>query len=467
MATTTSTARDAAVHHLEQALATGIKGAARQAVKTALDVTKRSGDRELRNLDCDRLQPGKRVTDPACPGLMLRATKTRKFWVYRWLDKSKGHQVETPLGDYLSAEADRIDEGQLTITQAREKWRPLRQARKESGALPTAAVASANVPTVEALVRMYLSEYAEVHKKPSSAKGDARLLNRFIVPSHGSMRADQFRRSHLSAILGQLREQGLKREPQKVKAVVSAMYNVACGRNSKMEFLGDKKTWLPPATENPADGISLARHEPVNFKPDARQVRAYAMALEGLKHGAMLRFQMLTTTRIGEAAGASWSEIDLDEGVWTIPAERTKNSTEHRVMLSTQALDVLRAQKAASGSEWVFPRPNDDEQAVRADAATRELAGVREAAGINPLFTPHAVRAACLTWMAEKQESRALRDRVSNHLTGDTAGIERHYVAAQLDQPARVAWQKWADHIDRLVDDERSVVTTIRSEAAV
>jgi integrase len=63
------------------------------------------------------------------------------------------------------------------------------------------------------------------------------------------------------------------------------------------------------------------------------------------RHGALARiqeFQILTTTRPNEALGARWSEIDMDERVWTIPGSRMKTKIEHRIPLSASAIAVLR-----------------------------------------------------------------------------------------------------------------------------
>ena len=53
------------------------------------------------------------------------------------------------------------------------------------------------------------------------------------------------------------------------------------------------------------------------------------------------RFLVLTAARSGEARGAAWDEIDLQERVWRIPPERMKAGVEHRVPLSRQVPDVL------------------------------------------------------------------------------------------------------------------------------
>ena len=56
-----------------------------------------------------------------------------------------------------------------------------------------------------------------------------------------------------------------------------------------------------------------------------------------------LEFAILTAARTSEVIGATWSEIDLKSGVWTIPAHRMKAGKEHRVPLSAPALELLGA----------------------------------------------------------------------------------------------------------------------------
>ena len=54
-----------------------------------------------------------------------------------------------------------------------------------------------------------------------------------------------------------------------------------------------------------------------------------------------LEFAILTAARTGEVIGAKWSEIDLNAGVWTVPAERMKGNKEHQVPLSKRAIAIL------------------------------------------------------------------------------------------------------------------------------
>lgn len=91
---------------------------------------------------------------------------------------------------------------------------------------------------------------------------------------------------------------------------------------------------------------------------DWRQIQPFMTALaerEGVAARA-LAFVILTTARSGEARLARWSEIDLDAGVWTIPAERMKAGKEHRVPLSATASRLLGP--AGAPHALVFESPN-------------------------------------------------------------------------------------------------------------
>lgn len=72
-----------------------------------------------------------------------------------------------------------------------------------------------------------------------------------------------------------------------------------------------------------------------------------------------LEFTVLTAARSGEALNARWSEIEPDKKLWTVPGERMKTGREHRVPLTTRALEILKVvgalRDAANPSEFVFP----------------------------------------------------------------------------------------------------------------
>ncbi len=73
-----------------------------------------------------------------------------------------------------------------------------------------------------------------------------------------------------------------------------------------------------------------------------------------------LKFLILTACRSGEVRGAAWREIDFENAVWTVPADRMKAKREHRVPLSTAALDLLnrvRGECTPSANVLIFSSP--------------------------------------------------------------------------------------------------------------
>jgi integrase len=74
-----------------------------------------------------------------------------------------------------------------------------------------------------------------------------------------------------------------------------------------------------------------------------------------------IEFVILTATRSGEvlaggrSAGMKWSEIDPEGRTWTIPKERMKAKTAHRVPLGDRAIAILREAESVRIDDRVFP----------------------------------------------------------------------------------------------------------------
>lgn len=60
-----------------------------------------------------------------------------------------------------------------------------------------------------------------------------------------------------------------------------------------------------------------------------------------------LAFTIMTAARSGETRGMTWAELNLEAGIWTIPASRMKAGKEHRVPLSDAAIALLGGQRSA------------------------------------------------------------------------------------------------------------------------
>ena len=71
-------------------------------------------------------------------------------------------------------------------------------------------------------------------------------------------------------------------------------------------------------------------------------------------------FLILTASRTNEVLGMKWSELDLGEKLWTVPAVRMKAKREHRIPLSDRGAAIVEAARPlALGSDYVFPGTNE------------------------------------------------------------------------------------------------------------
>lgn len=107
----------------------------------------------------------------------------------------------------------------------------------------------------------------------------------------------------------------------------------------------------------PKHGKCSRKHHPAMAWTDVPDFLRLLEVREGTAALA-LRFVILTAARTTEALNARWSEIDFENSMWIIPAERMKARREHRVPLSQTALTILKQAKGIH-NEFIFPGPND------------------------------------------------------------------------------------------------------------
>ena len=177
--------------------------------------------------------------------------------------------------------------------------------------------------------------------------------------------------------------------------------------------------------DNPTDGLVkvLPKHRGETQHHAALPYQAVPEFIRGLQtadtsKSIRLAFELLvlTATRTSEVLRATWSEVDLDAKVWTIPSSRMKAGREHRVPLSPRAIEILKcAQESAEASPYVFPGRN----------LTKPLSNMVFLKLLRRLkheaITAHGFRSSFRDWAAEKTNvpravceaalAHALRDR--------------------------------------------------------
>jgi integrase len=147
-----------------------------------------------------------------------------------------------------------------------------------------------------------------------------------------------------------------------------------------------------------------------------------------------LEFTILTASRSGESRGARWTEFDLAERLWTVPAERMKAGRPHVVPMSERSLEILDEMKPLRDLDggFVFPgmKPGRPLSDMTLTALLRSMGYV---------ITAHGFRAAFKTWAEEKSTAaNVVIEAALAHIAGDK--VERTYMRGSwLEKRAALA----------------------------
>jgi integrase len=149
---------------------------------------------------------------------------------------------------------------------------------------------------------------------------------------------------------------------------------------------------------------------------------------------------ILTAAPTGEVLEARWSEIDLEQAAWTVPADRMKAGREHRVPLAPRCIEVLGTAKLlAAGSEFVFPGRSND----RPMSNMVLLMIMRR---LELAYTVHGFRSAFRDWASERTNfAREICEAALAHIIKDKT--EAAYRRGDLFEKRRELMVAWAAFI--------------------
>ena len=163
-------------------------------------------------------------------------------------------------------------------------------------------------------------------------------------------------------------------------------------------------------------------------------------------YGRIVRLLWLTGCRRQEVGGMAWGELDLERGLWTIPAARSKNGRAHTLPLMPMVLDIIAqvprmvsrdqlfGTRAASGfCDW-----------GKAKAALDARCGVSD-------WTVHDIRRTVATRLADLGIAPHVIEQILNHQSGHRAGVAGVYNRSSYEREVRAALALWEDHIRSLV----------------
>lgn len=253
----------------------------------------------------------------------------------------------------------------------------------------------------------------------------------------------------LDDVLRRIEKRGSLEVVSKVKQICSGVfrYGIAtgkCSRDPSADLKGAfeaRKTSHYPALEIKELPTFLEALERNDARLFVRTRRA-------------IKLLMLTFVRTSELIGAKWSEFDLDNAQWIIPAERMKMRQPHIVPLSKQAIALLKEQQEEIGdlnTAWVFPsqvRPIHH-------MSNNTILSAIDRMGFRGKMTGHGFRALAMSTIKEKLGYRhEVVDRQLAH--AHKSKIDRAYDRAQFLDERKTMMQEYANYIDGIALSEKA-----------
>jgi len=379
------------------------------------------------------------------PGLCLNISETgAKAWVLRTMVGNKRREIG--LGGYPA----------VTLAGALEKARVMRDDVRERGVDPVerrqlAASAlkaeQASGKTFKDCADAYIKAHAPGWKNPKHKQQWENTLDAYAYPLIGSLMVRHVGKEQVLSVLEQPADAknpaGLKlwyakaETASRLRGRIESVLDWAAARGYRegenpARWRGHLDKLLPKRSK-------VAKQEHFKALPVGEIGDFMARLRQQEGTGALaVQFAILTAARSGEVRGAVWSEIDLQAGVWVIPAERMKADREHRVPLSAAAVALLKTLPEHTDADLVFPAPR------LGQLSDMTLTAVLRRMKIDA--TVHGMRSTFRDWAAERTNyPNEMAEMALAHVVSDKT--EAAYRRGDLFEKRRRMMEDWANFL--------------------
>jgi integrase len=283
-------------------------------------------------------------------------------------------------------------------------------------------------------------------KKRREAKADRTIsklewLFSLATPALGQRPIAGITAPEILQVLRGVETRGKLETAKRLRAVIGEVfrYAVATGRAES-----DPTTSLRGALTTPVVRHRAAIVAPKAFGALLRSIDGY----EGMPEVRIaLQLLALTFVRPGELRSAVWAEINLDDAVWTIPAEKMKMRRPHCVPLAKQSIEWLRALHKLTGHrDLLFPGAWDHQKPLSENTLN---AALRRLGFAQDEMSSHGFRAAASSMLNEsgKWNADAIEAQLA-HIEGNS--VRRAYARAEFWEERVKLMTFWADKLDEL-----------------
>jgi integrase len=264
--------------------------------------------------------------------------------------------------------------------------------------------------------------------KPLSFSQTERYLRNHFAPLH-KLSLDQIDRRKVAALLGEIETASGSVSRNRARSQLSAFFSW-CITEGLLEA-------------NPVQGTAKANEGSRERVLSKNELHELWRSLGDDRFSDLIRLLLLTGQRRNEIGRLQWSEIDQARKLIVLAPARTKNSRQHEVPLSRQALAIIERMPRRNSTDYLFGKRSGYSDWGRAKQQFDQGLGIAA-------WTLHDLRRTAATGMAELGVQPWITEAVLNHVSGHKSGVAGIYNRAKYAAEMREALQKWADHLDRI-----------------
>ncbi|MEP3277057.1 MAG: integrase arm-type DNA-binding domain-containing protein [Stappiaceae bacterium] len=394
-----------------------------------------SGRNRLTATRCEKHKGRARLFDGG--GLILNVTHSgTKHWIYRWTVNKRVREMG--LGSYpaisLAKARERADECRRTVAEGRD---PKAERDRESGKTFGEAADS---------------YFKSMQSKWSNDKS-RHQWKKTLVETCKPIRTKQVADIETIDVLNIL-QPIWEKVPETASRTRGRMENVLDFAKAKHWRIGENPArWkghlqniLPPRQKTDRKHFAAMPYQ---------EVPAFVERLRksnGLSSRA-LELTILTVARTSEILNSTWPEFDLDAALWVIPAGRMKARSEHRVPLTSRAVEILTALHDTHRSDFLFA----------GNKADRPLSNMAMEMLLRRMkiqnATVHGFRSSFRDWCGDETSfPREIAEAALAHAVGSE--VERSYRRGDALAKRRQLMEMWADYC---LGVQTGKVVTLRS----
>ena len=365
-----------------------------------------------------------------------------KSWILRFQMSHKRREMGLGAVSVLSLADARAEAARLKVMIA-QGINPIEGRREAIAAqseirLAEAQARTRRAATFKVAAAEYIADQEAGWRNAKHRQQWSNTLKTYAYPTIGDLPVGDITAEHIIKVLRPIwseKPETASRVRMRIEAVLNSakLKGWRSGENPAI-WRGGLEVALPRISK-----VKRVRHHPAMPWQDVSGFWIDLANRDGISPRA-LQFTILTASRSGEVRGATWSEIDLADGVWIIPSERMKAGREHRVPLSAAALTVLQRLPRIKGCDLVFPG------SFKQPLSDMTLAAVLKRMGLGQ-FTVHGFRSTFRDWAAENtNHSPEVVEMALAHTVANK--VEAAYRRGDLLAKRKVLMDDWTAYLN-------------------